>query len=380
MDARFDEIYDEPENEIFKVVFPPDRIYHARYLSAARSERYRYNVHEVRSQPDITVMKGEVFLDGRHLTNFLRLEYRASRLVEATRERGRRVREQINAWMRVDPGGEREAQASLTLHYDNLIDAHYAELWETLEPHPGSSHHHRVLDLMGKDAPIIRVEGFTPALADVRALRQVEVAFAEPPTMHPFGYHIGAESRAWDNNYLRSHQEPRTPDPSADQNTVADGNYLLDFQRGWFLPDASQVAPVRYRNAMMDPGNPETGIDNVIEMRWLFQRELSGSVVFFHEVTIPPGTVEGTHRHIGSEELYYVVSGAGLAYMRDGDDPSTGQYPLVKRQVYGIGERDCREVPVGPGSVLFTKSGGVHGIRNPGTEPLRFVAFLYHST
>jgi mannose-6-phosphate isomerase-like protein (cupin superfamily) len=115
-------------------------------------------------------------------------------------------------------------------------------------------------------------------------------------------------------------------------------------------------------------------------MRWLFQRELSGSVVFFHEVTIPPGSVEGTHRHIGSEELYYVVSGQGLAYMRDGDDPSAGEYPLVKRQVYGIGERDCREVPVGPGSVLFTKSGGVHGIRNPGTEPLRFVAFLYHST
>ena len=33
-----------------------------------------------------------------------------------------------------------------------------------------------------------------------------------------------------------------------------------------------------------------------------------------------------------------------------------------------------------PGSVIYTKSGGVHGIRNPGSEPLKFVAFLYHTT
>jgi oxalate decarboxylase/phosphoglucose isomerase-like protein (cupin superfamily) len=28
--------------------------------------------------------------------------------------------------------------------------------------------------------------------------------------------------------------------------------------------------------------------------------------------------------------------------------------------------------------MLFTKSGGIHGIRNDGDEPLKFVAFLYH--
>jgi hypothetical protein len=40
------------------------------------------------------------------------------------------------------------------------------------------------------------------------------------------------------------------------------------------------------------------------------------------------------------------------------------------------------ELPVAPGSMIFTKSGGMHGIRNPGssTGPLRFVAFLYHSS
>jgi oxalate decarboxylase/phosphoglucose isomerase-like protein (cupin superfamily) len=28
---------------------------------------------------------------------------------------------------------------------------------------------------------------------------------------------------------------------------------------------------------------------------------------------------------------------------------------------------------------VFLKSGGIHGIRNDGQKPLKFVAFLYHS-
>jgi oxalate decarboxylase/phosphoglucose isomerase-like protein (cupin superfamily) len=51
----------------------------------------------------------------------------------------------------------------------------------------------------------------------------------------------------------------------------------------------------------------------------------------------------------------------------------------VSRWIYGLGPQPCKEVPVSPGKVIFTKSGGIHGIRNPGTEPLKFVAFLYHT-
>jgi mannose-6-phosphate isomerase-like protein (cupin superfamily) len=96
-------------------------------------------------------------------------------------------------------------------------------------------------------------------------------------------------------------------------------------------------------------------------------------------VTVPPGAVEGTHRHIGSEEVYYIVAGQGLVYMNDGDDPDTSSYPLVERPVYGLDALKCREIPVKQGSVLYTKSGGVHGIRNPNAEPLKFVAFLYQT-
>jgi hypothetical protein len=68
MDPRFTDIQNRPENEIFAVVFYPDRIYHAEYLNATRSSRYRYYVHEVRNKMDITVMKGQVFLDGNYFT------------------------------------------------------------------------------------------------------------------------------------------------------------------------------------------------------------------------------------------------------------------------------------------------------------------------
>ena len=59
MDPRFNAMFEDVENQIFKVVFYPDRIYHAAYFNATRSSRYRYNVTEVRNAFDITVLKGE---------------------------------------------------------------------------------------------------------------------------------------------------------------------------------------------------------------------------------------------------------------------------------------------------------------------------------
>jgi mannose-6-phosphate isomerase-like protein (cupin superfamily) len=100
-------------------------------------------------------------------------------------------------------------------------------------------------------------------------------------------------------------------------------------------------------------------------------------------VTIPPHTVEGTHQHIGSEELYYVFEGRGIAYMGAGDDPGLAKddtIPVVPRHIFGLDPQPCKKLEVGPGSVIYTKSGGIHGIENPNDEPLRFVAFLYHST
>ncbi|HKU11346.1 MAG TPA: hypothetical protein VJQ61_08975 [Sinomonas sp.] len=378
MDQRFEQIYTHPENEIFRVVFFPDRIYHARYLNATRSSRYRYNVTEVRSGADSTVMKGDVFLDGNRLCGMLRVEYTGQRLVEAAREVGRRLGPVTRAWVRVMPDGGEAAEATIALHWDPMINAYAAEVWETLDPGAGQTHDHRVLSEMGRDGSITSVPAFTPALGDLPSLKQVLVAFSEDSLLFPTGQSIG--NQQWDNDYRRSHQEPHDPTPSSDKNTIEDDNYSLSFQRAYFIQDASQLTPVSYVNPMADSNNPDDRPDNIVHMRWLFQRELGTDLVFFHEVTVPPGAVEGTHRHIGSEEVYYIVSGTGLLYIKDGDDPNTDNYPLVTRPLYGLDPVQCREIPVQPGSVLCTKSGGVHGIRNPGTEPLKFVAFLYQTS
>ena len=382
MDPRFDEIARDPQNGIFHIVFFPDRVYHASYLNATRSPRYRYDVQEVRSKLDVSVSKGSVFREGYRLGGFVRIEYRASRLVELVRERGRFVRDAVAAWvkMRLRNGSTSEIPVTrlLKLHYDRFIDAYQVELWETLEPPPGVEHDVEVSSQMGHRGPITRVADLAPALASVADLRQLELAFTEEGAGLPVTSPI-ADAR-WDNNYGRTHQEPRTQEPSSADNTVPDLNYLIDFRRGWFL-DASKTEPVRYRNAMMDDDNPDRRDDNIIEMRWMLQRELGSGLVFFHEVLIPPGKVEGTHQHVGSEEMYYIVSGEGIAYMAEGDDPATDAFPTVERHIFGgLGKVRCKELPVKPGNIIYTKSGGIHGIRNDGATPLKFVAYLYHSS
>jgi mannose-6-phosphate isomerase-like protein (cupin superfamily) len=379
-DPRLDEIAKRPENEIFRVVFYPDRIYHAQYLNATRSERYKYTVHEVRGKHDIRFMKGAVRLDGQKLANFVRIEYSASRLVEASRARvsPRLAQDEIIAWVRLLPDGLEPQEAFLKMHLCRWTDTYQVEVWTTLATPPTVDHDFSVLDQMGRDQPITCVPTFNAILNELSALRRVELAFRENDRDQASGGSF--DNPSWDNNFLSSHQEPRVGHPSSSVNTVEDKNYLLDFRRGYFL-DARNTAPVRYINAMMDEDNPDRGPDNIIEMRWLLQREFGGSVIFFHEVTIPPKTVEGTHRHVGSEELYYVVSGRGTAYMARGDDPDADAlYPEVQRHIFGIGRKSCTELPVEAGNVIFTKSGGIHGIRNDGDVPLKFVAFLYHSS
>lgn len=378
MDARFDEIYTDPENQIFRVVFFPDRIYHSRYLNATRSHRYRYNVREVRSIAEVTIMKGELYLDGSFLTNFLRVEYLASRLQEVSREKGRFLQEEIKAWIKIHPEDiSLTAEANIKLHFCPWIRAFQVEMWETLQPPSGTSHDVQVLDIMGSQSSITRMKNLTPALKNIKKINKVEIAFSENDVDLPLGYQI--KDPQWDNNFLRSYQQPKTDNPSDSSNTINVGNYLLNFQRGWYL-HSNDVKPVRYRNAMMNENDGRRFEENIIEMKWILQREFGGNVVFFHEVTIPPHTIEGTHRHIGSEELYYIIEGEGFAYLGEGDDPLTDSFETVNIPVFGLDTKPCKEVPVSPGSVIFTKSGGIHGIRNPSDKNLKFVAFLYHSS
>ena len=381
MDPRFNAIFSTPDNEIFKVVFYPDRIYHAAYFNATRSPRYRYNVLEVRGRADFQVLKAEVYLDGHYLCNVVRVEYRAGRLAEQARERNRFLRGQVMAsihLLHADPA--KSADTRVKLFFDEYIDAYQVELWETLEPPRSTAHDFRVLDQMGWLKPITTVQATVPAIHDPQGLKGLQIAFRENDLDLPFNYAISDNDAGWDNDYSRSHQEPRNPAPSSGDNTIEDDNYSVVFQRGWLL-DATAITPVTYRNAMMDDDNPERRDDNITAMRWIVQRELGGTIVYFHEVTLQPGAVEGTHRHLGSEELYYFTQGEGVAHLGEGDDPlADAKYPTVDRHVYGFGVLKAKEIPVRAGHVIYTKSGGIHGISNRSTSPLKFVAFGYHTS
>ena len=380
MDPRFEQIANHPSNAVFNVVFFPDRVYHAQYLNATRSTRYRYNVREVRSKVDMQVMKGTVFLDGEELSNFVRIEYRGARLVEQVREKARFLTRAALGWIKLLPNNAPLAESVVRLEYCPWIDAFQVEIWETLEPPQGSHHDFKVLSMMGRDSCITRIPAFNPALKNIEALDRLEIAVREDRTSFPSGFTITDAQSGWDNFYLRNIQVPNTDNPSDGSNTVFKGNYTIDFRRGVFVGDVSTINPVRYRNPMMDPDHDRLGDGNIVDMRWVLQEQLGSSLVFFHEVTVAAGVTEGTHQHIGSEELYYIVEGEGIAYIGENDDPTSQQFPVVDEPVFGLGRRKCREVPVRKGSVIYTKSGGIHGIRNSGSTPLKFVAFLYHAT
>ncbi len=68
--------------------------------------------------------------------------------------------------------------------------------------------------------------------------------------------------------------------------------------------------------------------------------------------------------------------------MGDGDDPANDRFPVVDQHIFGLGTKAVRQLPVKAGNVIYTKSGGIHGIRNPAgnAQPLKFVAFGYSAS
>lgn len=64
-------------------------------------------------------------------------------------------------------------------------------------------------------------------------------------------------------------------------------------------------------------------------------------------VCFEPGQAAGFHKHPVQDEIFYVVEGTGVITFEDRDD-----------------------IPVKPGSVVFTPSGVVHGVETPNNDRL----------
>ncbi|WP_077800417.1 cupin domain-containing protein [Streptomyces sp. JHA26] len=70
---------------------------------------------------------------------------------------------------------------------------------------------------------------------------------------------------------------------------------------------------------------------------------------------VPAGGVSGEHRHTRTEEIYFILSGSGEMYLN------------------GVGR------PVGPGSLVLTGLGTVHGLRNTGPGDLAWLVIEMRS-
>jgi quercetin dioxygenase-like cupin family protein len=89
-----------------------------------------------------------------------------------------------------------------------------------------------------------------------------------------------------------------------------------------------------------DPGIPERGwVD--MDVRWLVTSESVGASQTVFGVTIfPPGARHEIHRHPNAEEVEYLISGHGVAYV---DDDA---------------------IELGPGEAVFVPQNAYHGFEN----------------
>jgi oxalate decarboxylase/phosphoglucose isomerase-like protein (cupin superfamily) len=88
------------------------------------------------------------------------------------------------------------------------------------------------------------------------------------------------------------------------------------------------------------PGIPERGwLD--MDVRWLITKDTVGaSKTVFGVTYFPPGSKHELHRHPNAEEVEYLISGTGIAYV---DDDA---------------------VALGPGEVVFVPQNAYHGFEN----------------
>lgn len=84
-----------------------------------------------------------------------------------------------------------------------------------------------------------------------------------------------------------------------------------------------------------------------IQVKWLVNREGMGAdLTVVGTTTFPPGSKHDLHRHPNAEEWEYVISGHGLKHS------------------------DGRDIPVGPGDVVFSPRDAYHGMANTSDEPM----------
>jgi len=97
----------------------------------------------------------------------------------------------------------------------------------------------------------------------------------------------------------------------------------------------------------------EQGGTGVTEITHMFRKEdLPAFSRLFAVIALEPGASIGLHRHVGEDEIYYVIRGQGT--LVEGGVPAS----------------------LNAGDAHLVRSGGTHGIENTGNDRLEFVAVI----
>ena len=98
------------------------------------------------------------------------------------------------------------------------------------------------------------------------------------------------------------------------------------------------------------------GIGPIEFRRLLEQADFSTPIDFVDFTIIPPGSTIGMHRHVGNEEIYFIVAGR----------------PLVAV--------DGNERRLEPGAIAVVRSGQSHGLINDSSDEVKiFVIQVRHT-
>ena len=92
---------------------------------------------------------------------------------------------------------------------------------------------------------------------------------------------------------------------------------------------------VSVREADSSPGIPERGwVD--MDVRWLITKDSVGaSKTVFGVTHFPPGARHELHRHPNAEEVEYLISGSGVAYVgEDAVELAAGEAVFVPQNAY----------------------------------------------
>jgi quercetin dioxygenase-like cupin family protein len=109
---------------------------------------------------------------------------------------------------------------------------------------------------------------------------------------------------------------------------------------------------VSVRETESSPGLPDRGWLNM-DVRWLVtEQSVGASKTVFGITNFPPGSKHEIHRHPNAEEVEYLISGSGIAYV--GDDA----------------------LQLSPGDAVFVPQNAYHGFEN-NSESEAVMAWCY---